>query len=326
MVDRIRGETQPKEIKKIREAAMEGKRRLTAVTQGRVFAPIKKALGRRNTLALVLSGGGARGALQVGALHALLERGILPDMIVGTSAGALNAGVLAVYGLSLEGVAQLEGAWREAATMTLLPSDSWWALMRSLFRRNRKARQERLREFLVEHGIHPDLRFRDIDGVRVGMVAADLNDLSMIVYGEQPDDLVLEGILASTAIVPWMPPLEVGGHQLIDGGIVSNVPILVAMRWGATHVLAIDVADERVLESPQQGVTLFMTRLLYLVSNHETALERALAEQHGVHVWYINLRAPTPVPIWDFTHTDELIHHGYNFMRRWLDEHPINRT
>ncbi len=286
-----------------------------------MIALIQRLLNRDRTLAVVLSGGGARGALQVGALRALLEAGIRPQIMVGTSAGALNAGALAVYGLNLEGVARLERAWHEAAHTDLLPSDSWWSLMRSLFRKNRKARQERLRAFLIDHGLDPALRFGDIEGVRVGMVAADMKSLSMVVYGERPEDSLLEGILASTALVPWLPPVEVNDRELIDGGVISNVPIQVAVRWGATDILAIDVADERVLDVPQQGVTLFMTRLLYLVAVHETALERALAEEKGVRVWYVNPRAPDPIPIWDFSHTEELMQHGYAFMRQWLETH-----
>ena len=64
--------------------------------------------------ALVLGGGGARGALQVGALRALLEAGRQPELLVGTSIGAVNAAFLAVRGLAPASLEALAGAWREA--------------------------------------------------------------------------------------------------------------------------------------------------------------------------------------------------------------------
>lgn len=275
---------------------------------------------RKRRLALVLGGGGARGALQVGALRALLEAGIKPDIMVGTSIGALNAGALAVYGLDARGLERLVASWHAAAEARLLPPQSWWSLMRTLFRRTQVVRQERLREFLIARGLSPDLRFRDVQEVRVGMVAADMNTYEMVVFGERADDRVLDGILASTALVPWLPPLNLDGHMLIDGGAVSNVPIQVAMDWGATEIIALDLSDDRVVGENAQGVTTFMTKLLYMVSYRQTALELALAEARGVKVHYVHLLATRPVPIWDFSYTDELMDEGYTMMRRVLAE------
>jgi len=61
--------------------------------------------------AFVLGSGGSRGALQVGALRALLEAGIVPDMLVGTSIGAANATGLVLWGVNLDGLAALERVW-----------------------------------------------------------------------------------------------------------------------------------------------------------------------------------------------------------------------
>jgi NTE family protein len=66
-------------------------------------------------VAFVLGGGGARGALQVGALYALLESGLQPDLFVGTSIGSVNAAFLALHGFSRQGLDRLAAAWREAA-------------------------------------------------------------------------------------------------------------------------------------------------------------------------------------------------------------------
>jgi NTE family protein len=77
----------------------------------------------KKKLAFVLSGGGSRGALQVGALQALLESGLQPDLLVGTSIGAVNATFLALHGFSKSGLDLLAATWRKAATLDLLPSN-----------------------------------------------------------------------------------------------------------------------------------------------------------------------------------------------------------
>lgn len=279
----------------------------------------------KRRIAIVLGGGGARGALQVGALRALLEAGITPDILVGTSIGALNAGALATYGMDKVGLARLEDAWRDAERTDILPSQSWWALMRSLFRRTSRTHQARLREFLLEHGLPPELRFRDLP-VRVGMVAADMYTYNMVVYGDDPEDRVLEGILASTALVPWLPPLDVNGQSLIDGGSVSNVPIQVALEWGATEIYALALDDDRLIGTQIRGLTATFMRLMYLMSYRQTELELVLAREKGVPVYFVHLLPAEPVAIWDFSKTETLFKEGYAITRAFLDARAEQQT
>lgn len=70
-------------------------------------------------LTFVLGGGGARGALQLGALRALFEAGIQPDLLVGTSIGAANATGLALWGVNSNGLAALERAYEKMAASNL---------------------------------------------------------------------------------------------------------------------------------------------------------------------------------------------------------------
>jgi NTE family protein len=90
----------------------------------------------KKPLAFVLGGGGARGALQVGALRALYEAGYRPDMMVGTSAGAVNATYLALRGFDERGLDQLEQAWLEAAWDDLLPPNYLQLALRYLLKAN----------------------------------------------------------------------------------------------------------------------------------------------------------------------------------------------
>ncbi|MFZ2096173.1 MAG: patatin-like phospholipase family protein [Anaerolineales bacterium] len=87
-------------------------------------------------LAFALSGGGSRGALQVGALYALLEAGIQPDLLIGASIGAVNATFLALNGFSKESLDQLKNAWQNADASNLLPANYIWLTVRAMFNRS----------------------------------------------------------------------------------------------------------------------------------------------------------------------------------------------
>jgi len=269
----------------------------------------------REKRAFVLGGGGARGALQVGALRALLEAEVLPDLLVGTSAGALNAAYLAIHGFTPQGLAALEDAWRDAAAADLMPSHYLWLTIRALFKRPSSRIEHRFREFFVSHGLDPDLRFGELGGPQLILVAAELKEGRVILYGTDPGESVLEGLLASTALPPWIRPLTRDHRLLMDGGAVSNLPIEPALAQGATEIVALDLFDFRPSEREMNGFGPFLSRLLATVEGRQIELEMALAEERGVPVYHLALRPEQPVPIWDFGHTEALIARGYALAR-----------
>lgn len=277
--------------------------------------------------AFVLSGGGARGALQVGALHALLEAGIQPDLLVGTSIGAANATFVAVRGFSKEGLETLEQVWREAASAELMPSNYLWLTVRVLFNRiSIRPYHHRLREFFISHGLPADLRFGDLTGPELILVAADLNKHETVLYGNEADQLVLEGLLASTAIPPWVQPLEIDGSYLMDGGLVSNLPIEPALRCGATEIIALDLFDPRSLMANGEGFGPFLAKMLATIEKRQMELELELARQRDIPILHLRLQPSQPVPIWDFSHTEELLARGYTLAQKalagWSPQRP----
>jgi len=272
---------------------------------------------RKRILAFVLGGGGARGALQVGALRALLENGFQPELMVGTSVGAVNATYMSVHGLTLSGVDGLVHAWHDAAEADLLPSDYLWLTTRVLFNRVGWRPRHRMRDFFLTHGLSPELRFGDIRGSRLILVAADLNTGRAVLYGVDPRQSVLEGLLASTALPPWVHPLEYDGRFLIDGGVVSTLPIEPALAQGAGEIIALDLADPR--QSPPaeaHGFGPFLGKLMGTIEQRQIEVEMALAAARGVPVWRIPLQSEKPVALWDFSRTDELIGQGYEMTRQ----------
>lgn len=278
----------------------------------------------KKQLAFVLGGGGARGALQVGALRALLEAGYQPDLLVGTSAGAINATYIAMRGFSPQCITDLVQAWRDAATAELFPQNYLWLTVRALFRRPDVYTIHRLRDFFVTHGVNPELRFGEIQGIRLILVAADLNASQLSLYGLDPGQSVLEGLLASTALPPWVTPIEKDGRLLMDGGAISTLPIEPAMLVGATQIIALDLYDPGSLPHEADGFGPFLAKLLNTVERRQTEMELALAAARRVPVYYLHLRGPASVPLWDFSHADELIEIGYQLAQaeipRWQAE------
>jgi NTE family protein len=276
----------------------------------------------RRTLAVVLSGGGARGALQVGALRALWEAGVQPDLLVGTSIGAANAACLALHGLNETGLAALEATWRDAATADLLPANYLWLTLRALFGRTSRVSETRMRDFFIAHGLTPEVHFGDLSGPQLILVSGDLNSGRAVLYGTAPDQLVLEGVLASSALPPWIHPLGVGQQSLMDGGVVSALPVEPAMQQGATEIIALDLADNRGMLANAGGLAPFFAHYMATVQQRETALELALAEARGVPVRRVSLRPAAPVPLWDFSRSPELIAVGYTLTQAALAGRP----
>lgn len=270
----------------------------------------------KNRLAFVLGGGGARGALQVGALRALLEAGYYPDVLVGTSIGAANAAFLAIRGLTQESVLELITIYRDAAKADLLPSKYLWLTVRALFNRQDSHTISRVRDFLINHGLSPEVTFGDISGVRLILVAADLNNLCQVLYGSDPEDSILQGVLASAALPPWVAPIPNNDQLLIDGGVISNLPIEAAMTAGVSEIIALDLEDPRENNVDGHNFGIFFTKLVNTIQKRQMDLEMAMANACGIKVHHIQLYGVEPVQVWDFRHWEELIARGYEITNR----------
>lgn len=276
----------------------------------------------KRKLAFVLSGGGSRGALQVGALYALHEAGLQPDLLVGTSIGAVNSAFLALHGFSKQGLNKLTETWHEVATLDLLPMNYLWLTLRAMLRSSSNDPSHRLKSYFIQQGFTPELSFSDLASPRLVIVSADLNAGQPVLHGEHPDDKVLEGLLLSTALPPWFMPEQKGDRYIMDGGVVSNLPVEPALRCGATHIVALDLYDTRKLPGADNRFTNFLSKLSSAMEKRQASLELELAEARRVPLLYIDLVGIVPVPIWDFQHTDEMITQGYEIARRAIENNP----
>lgn len=275
--------------------------------------------------AFVLGGGGARGAMQVGALRALFEAGLKPDLLVGTSIGAINATGLAVWGVNQAGLEKLEHAYQLMEDSKLMDPRLLQFAWNAVSKRQDYSSHHSAREILIDAGITPEFRFRQVQNVRLATVAADLDAGKPSIYGLDPEHSVLEGVMASFTIPPWFAPIEKDGQFIVDGGALSNLPIEPAIRLGATEIIALDLHDPDSYMDLSKTTGPFLPKLASAITQRQRDLEMELASARGVPVRYVSLRSLPPVPLWDFRTHRDLFKVGYETMKNEISRWPQNR-
>ncbi len=185
--------------------------------------------------ALVLSGGSTRGALQVGALRALVERGFEFDLIVGVSIGSLN-GVFFAHNPGMETVKRLEEIWLSVKKEDIFPEGRLKALIRVI--RNQKSlfSNDTFYKFVLK--TTPVMTFAELK-VRTLIPAVDIKTKDVYVFGKDPYDSVPDALMASSALPPYFPPWKYKRMLLIDGGFYNNLPYDIAINEGAKEIVAL---------------------------------------------------------------------------------------
>ncbi len=269
--------------------------------------------GRRIETAFVLGGGGNRGAVQVGMLRALAERGIKPDLLVGTSIGAINAAAYA-GAPTLEGAYLAADIWRRIGTDDIFPRSRFHGSWRFLERREAIFSIEGLRR--VVGGF---LRFERIEDSPVPLVfvASRLEDGAEEWIVDGP---ALEAVLASAALPGFYPVMELGGSHYFDGGVLDNVAISAGLAAGARRVFVLLCGPVTTpappFARPYEALFAAFTMALGARLRRDLALvppdvDVVVFEQAGA-----SLFDPR-----DFSRTDELIEQGYRAGRAALDSY-----
>lgn len=261
--------------------------------------------------AFVLGGGGSRGALQVGALRALLEAGIVPDLLVGTSIGAANAAGLALWGVDLDGLSALERVWEQVACTEILDPRVSRLILRVMVGQPSDQTRKKVENYFLSLGVTHGLTFDMLPFAHLAMISADLGTGQTMIYGQNQGDSVLEGLLASIAVPPWFMPLQKDGRIIMDGGALSNLPIEPALRMGATEIIALDLDDPNLL--PKENLTLpqYFQKVVFAASRRHVELETQIAEMQGVAVRRIDFQGLAKTPMWDFSDYRRLRQAGY---------------
>nr|WP_272917750.1 patatin-like phospholipase family protein [Nocardioides flavescens] len=200
------------------------------------------------TTAFVLGGGGVLGAVEVGMLRALLERDVVPDLVLGTSIGALNGAVLASQP-DLGVVERLTDLWRSAgsAREAGYGDRPLRTVRRAVSTGTHLWSATPLRRRLADE--LGDITFEELP-VRFQVCAASIERAAEHWFDS---GRVVDAVVASAAVPGLLPPAEVDGEHYLDGGIVNSVPLGRAVELGATRVFVLQVGRvDRPLTPPKR--------------------------------------------------------------------------
>ncbi|GII56526.1 patatin [Planotetraspora thailandica] len=256
--------------------------------------------------AVVVGAGGVFGAAQVGAGYALEQRGFVPDLIVGTSVGALNGAIMAAH--PGKAAAWLDRVWTRLRRREVFPL-GYLSSRASVFA------DRGLRRLIAQAGLPSRIEQLEIPFTAV---ATDLATGAQAVLDH--GDLE-SALLASAAIPGVLPPVDREGRRLVDGGVIAYVPVRAAQQAGAASVVVLSVGPEsaplRPTIPPRRAAAVAARAGLLLWHQQ---IERDLHEVSsriptvvlptGIETW--------PAP-WDFGHSQQLIDTASLAAGRFLD-------
>lgn len=264
------------------------------------------------TLAFVFQGGSSLAAVQVGMLRALTEAGIRPDIVVGTSAGAINA-VAYAQNPTLEGIDELQRLWSGLRRRDVFPLRPRTVLAGLSGRDDALVAPGRLRS-LLERSLRTD-DLRDT-AIPAHVVATDAVTGRPEVLSDGP---TVQALLASCSIPGLLPPVAWRGKSLIDGGICADLPILQAEALGATTSYVLPALVEAPNGKPGKGALAMMLRSLTMLIDRSADHDLVTARGDVRVVPAPPIRGLNPL---DFRHGAEYIKLGLDSARGWLALSP----
>lgn len=263
------------------------------------------------TTAFVMPGGSNLGAIQIGMLKVLAEAGIRPDLLVGTSIGAVNAGYLGFHG-GLSGLASLERVWLGTTRRSTFPLRLDVVAMGLLGRRHNLFPTSAVVKFMTP--LLGDRRLEDASP-QVAIVTTDAGTGEAVVLTQGP---ALPAVVASCAIPGMFSPVKMAGHWLVDGSVSADMGLLQAEALGATTIYALSTRPPTAGREPPKGSLAMLMRAAALLEDRITADDMAaLGEATTLHVIPAPFIGVDLLP-YDFRRTAELIERGYQAAKAWL--------
>jgi NTE family protein len=267
------------------------------------------------TVAFVLSGGASLGAVEVGMLKSLAGRGIRPDLIVGTSVGAVNGAWLA--GHPDADIDDLARVWLSIRRSTVFPADPVLGLMAFTGRRTGLVPQRGLRSLAQSH-----LTFERLEDAPIPLhvVAVEVLTGRDVLLSSGP---ALDAVLASSAIPAVYAPVEIDGVAYMDGGVVNNTPISHAVTLGADVIWVLCAGYACALTSPPQSALAMGLHALTLLVHQQVMVDVERFET-DVELHVLPPLCPLDVAPSDFSQSADLIERSYRATDEWLDgDHPL---
>ncbi|WP_204079649.1 patatin-like phospholipase family protein [Mycobacterium riyadhense] len=266
------------------------------------------------TTAFVLSGGASLGAIHVGMLLALADEGITPDLIVGTSVGAVNGGWIASRP-DAAGIRGLADLWVSLSRKDIFPTHPIAGALGMLGRRSHLVPNSGLRRVLVDN-----LQFTRLEDAPIPLhvVATDVVSGTDVLLSSGN---AVDAIAASAAIPGVFPPVTIDGRDFMDGGVVNNTPVSHAVTLGADQVWVLPTGYSCDLPASPKTAMNMALHAMTIAVNHRLAVDVARFEQ-AVNLRVIRPLCPVAISGVDFSHAASLIERSHAATSSWLAANP----
>lgn len=303
---------------------MRGSRIASASTSARVYVhlpphptPMLPSSDTPST-AFVLAGGGSHGACQVGMLRALVEADVLPDLIVGTSVGAVNGAAFAADP-TRRGVERLASIWHGLSRQDVYPLSVRGVVRGLLGSAGHLVDQSGLRTLIRAAQLPPLLEAMQVP---LAMIAADVRDGREVVLRSGSS---VDGVLASAAIPGLFPPVRIDDRMLVDGAVANNTPIATAIALGARRVIVLPTGFSCSAPQPPRHPIALALHIVSLLLARQLASEASrLADLAEIVI--VPPQCPMPVSSYDFGRSADLIGRAAETTRDWLARGGLDDT
>jgi NTE family protein len=261
-------------------------------------------------IAFVFAGGSSLGAIQVGMLRALMRRGIAPDFVVGSSAGAINAAYFACNPTA-SGVDEMERLWRALKREDIFDLSPLRSLWRLILRHGHMVSPAGL-----ERTLSASFSARRLENGTLPCCIVTTDMLTGCEYRIRSGPAV-PALIASAAIPGVFPPLQFNGKYLVDGGVTSHTPLPAAVDLGARLIYVLPTGHSCALPRPPRtaiGSALHGLNLL-IVQQLKDAVRHC---QGRAEIRIVPPPCPQDVSPYDFSRAGELIERADGLTEQWL--------
>ena len=220
---------------------------------------------KRKKLGFALGSGGSRGVAHIGFLQAMEEAGIRPDLITGSSMGAV-VGACYAAGVPLAKMKEI--------ALKIRPFD----ILDPTLKAGGLFETRKIRKLLTKH-----IGNTTFDELKIPFrcVAVDLYSQELCVLSEGS---VREAVIASSCIPGVFKPLELDGRRYVDGGILERVPVTQLKEMGATAIVAVDVLGKLQCRAKKTSAFIVLSQMLDLMDNQRTEARRK-AHEKDIDFW-----------------------------------------
>src|SRR3954463_1192824 len=270
------------------------------------------------TTAYVLGGGGVLGAAEVGMLRALFEIEAYPDLVLGTSVGALN-GAMVARDPTPAVIERLTELWQDASTARAVSDRPFRTVRRAVATGTPPYSSAFMQRRLVEE--FGEATFEELP-VRFQVCAASIERAAEHWF---TSGRLVDAIMASAAVPGLLPPARVGDEHFLDGGIVNSIPLGRAVALGADRVFVLQVGRiDRPLTVPHRPWE--VARVSFEIArrhrfNRELDELPASVEAHVLPARGTSGKDDSVLGSRDFSGVQERIDLTYEATAAYLDEH-----